>query len=310
MQLFDQAMKLDPQLLEARIWQGNALAAAHRWPEALTMYESVLLVDPENAMAKEGEVSTASQAALEARKSREMEASLGLLLRGRTFVPHDPTLLRNFGVQALDMQLYADSEAALLEAHALRRDDAPTLYALSRTQLQEQKMPQAEANMRAYLVLRPDDASAHYGLGRTLHMELRLDEARAELNRSIQLKPDQTESYYELGQIELDVHNDSAATPLFERVIARDPTHGGALTGMGIIAYRKKDYLTAEGFLKRAAASAPNYREARYYYGLTLMRLGKKELATTELDAAIRLAHQENSSDRSGMHLASPPPAH
>jgi tetratricopeptide (TPR) repeat protein len=308
MQLFDQAMKLDPQLLEARVWKGNALAASHRWPEALTMYESVLQADPENAMAKEGEASTASQAALEARKSREMEASLGLLLRARTFVPHDPILLRNFGVQAMDMKLYADSEAALLEAHALRPDDALTLYALSRTQLLQQKMPQAEANMRAYLVLRPDDASAHYGLGRILHMELRLDEARSELNRSIQLKPDQTESYYELGQIELDVHNDGAATPLFEKVIARDPTHGGALAGMGIIAYRKKDYLTAEGFLKRAAASAPNYREARYYYGLTLMRLGKKELAAPELDAAIRLAHQENSSERSGMHLAGPPP--
>lgn len=309
LQLFDQAVKLDPKSPEPRIWQGNALASSHRWPEALTMYESVLQTDPDNALAKQGEAGAASQAALAARKNHEMEASLGLLLRGRTFVPHDPTLLRNFGVQAMDMKLYADSEAALLEAHALSPNDALTLYALSRTQLLEQKMPQAEANMRAYLAIRPDDASAHYGLGRILHMELRLDEARAELNRSIQLQPDQTESYYELGQIELDLHNDGAAAPLFERVIARDPTHGGALTGMGILAYRKKDYLTAEGFLKRAAASAPNYREARYYYGLTLMRLGKKELAAPELDAAIRLAHQESAAERSGMHLASPPPA-
>ena len=272
------------------------------------MFESALQLDRENAAAKEGEVSTASQAALEARRNRDMEASLGLLLRARAFAPHDPTLLRNFGVQAMDMKLYGDSETALTEAHALRPDDALTLYALSRVQLSEQKMPAAEANMRAYLVMQPNDASAHYGLGCILHIDLRLDEARAELDHSVQLKPDQTESYYELGQIELDMHHDSLAAPLFERVVARDATHGGALAGLGIIAYRKKDYVTAESWLKRAAASAPDYRVARYYYGMTLTRLGKQGLAAPELEAAIRLSRQENSTERSGMHLASPSP--
>ncbi len=308
-QLFTQAMSLNSTAAEPRIWQARLLASTHQWDESLTMFESVLRRDPTNAMAREGEVTTASRAALEARKAREMEASLGLLLRARTFVPDDPVLLRNFGVQAMDMKLYEDSETALIEAHRLSPNDALTLYALSRTQLQMQKMPQAEANMRAYLVMRPDDPTAHYGLGRILHMDLRLDEARIELRRSIELQPVQTESYYELGQIELDVHNDAVAAPLFQKVLERDPNHGGALAGLGIIAYRKKDYLTAEGYLKHAAASAPNYRVARYYYGITLMRLGKKDEAAPELEAATLLARQENTTERGGMHLASPPPA-
>ncbi len=308
-QLFTQAMSLNPTAAEPRIWQGKLLASTSQWDESLTMFESVLRRDPADAMAREGEVTTASQAALAARKAREMEASLGLLLRARTFVPDDPVLLRNFGVQAMDMKLYEDSETALTAAHRIRPDDALTLYALSRTQLQMQKMPQAEANMRAYLVMKPDDPTAHYALGRILHIDLRIDEARVELKRSIELQPVQTESYYELGQIELDVHNDSLAAPLFQKVVERDPNHGGALAGLGIIAYRKKDYLTAEGYLKRAAASAPNYRVARYYYGITLMRLGKKEEAAPELEAATLLARQENTTERGGMHLASPPPA-
>ena len=88
----------------------------------------------------------------------------------------------------------------------------------------------------------------------------RTTEARAEFERSIQLEPAQTESYYELGQIELEVQHDSQAAPLFEKVLARDATHGGALAGMGIIAFRSKDYAQAEQYLARAEKTAPDYQ--------------------------------------------------
>jgi Flp pilus assembly protein TadD len=64
-------------------------------------------------------------------------------------------------------------------------------------------MPEAEANLRAYLKVRAEDATAHYGLGRLLHMLLRNDEAKAELQESIALRPVQSGSYYELGEVAL-----------------------------------------------------------------------------------------------------------
>src|SRR5207248_4321124 len=110
--------------------------------------------------------------------------------------------------------------------------------------------------------LKPGDASAHYGLGKLLHMEARDEEARAELQRSIALQPHQTESYYELGGIELDLQHNGQAAALFQKVLERNPKHGGALAGMGLIAYREKGYAKAEAWLKAAVVHAPEYSVA------------------------------------------------
>ena len=119
-----------------------------------------------------------------------------------------------------------------------------------------------------------------------------LPRARAEFERSIQLQPVQTEAYYQIGQIELDLHHDEKAEPLFRKVLARDPTHGGALTGMGIIAFRAKDFATSERQLAAAQKTAPDYGPAHYYRGLALAKLGRKQEADAELLRATELAKQ------------------
>jgi len=153
----------------------------------------------------------------------------------------------------------AMADAALTQAHQLAPDDTKILYALARVQLDEQKMPEAEANLRAYLKVRAEDATAHYGLGRLLHMLLRNDEAKAELQESIALRPVQSGSYYELGEVALEQNEINEAKSNYEKVLAVAPHHGGALTGMGVLAYRAKDYVAAEGYLKSAVLYASDF---------------------------------------------------
>jgi Flp pilus assembly protein TadD len=76
-------------------------------------------------------------------------------------------------------------------------------------------------------------------------------------------------------------------------VLERDATHGGALTGMGIVAFRAKNYAEAEQYLARAEKTAPNYQPAHYYRGLALARLGQKEESQRELQAASELDRQQ-----------------
>jgi tetratricopeptide (TPR) repeat protein len=126
-----------------------------------------------------------------------------------------------------------------------------------------------------------------------LEAEQRCAEAKAEFERSIQLQPVQTESYYELGQLELEVQHDAQAAPFFEKVLARDANHGGALTGMGIIAFRSKNYAQAEQYLARAEKAAPDYQPAHYYRGLVLARLGQKDESQRELQVAAALDRKQ-----------------
>jgi tetratricopeptide (TPR) repeat protein len=166
-------------------------------------------------------------------------------------------------------------------------------------------MPEAEANLRAYLKAQPDDASAHYGLGHLLHMEVKDDEAKAELEKSIALQPRQTAAYFELGEIALAMQQDEEAKAQYGKVLAADPHHGGALTGMGIAAYRAKDYSAAEEYLRQAVAVAPDYPVAHRYYAMVLERMGRQADADRESELAKRLTEEQNRMSR-GYALQSP----
>jgi tetratricopeptide (TPR) repeat protein len=120
-------------------------------------------------------------------------------------------------------------------------------------------------------------------------MQQRTDDARAEFERSIQLQPVQTESYYQIGQIELEAHQDAKADALFHKTLERDPTHGGSLTGLGVLAFRAKDYVKSEQYLAAAEKSAPSYGPAHYYRGLALAHLGRKDEGDAELREATKL---------------------
>lgn len=180
--------------------------------DALRSFEKVLSVDPESKDAREGEVKAAIVAALAEQKIGLDGDALLYLIRARKLVPDSPELLFAFGMQAERMRIFKDADEALEKAHTLAPQDLRILYALSHVQMDEQKMAEAEANLKAYLQQKPDDATAHYGLGLLLHMVLRNDEAKAEFRRSIR----QQIHYPAVFQV---AENCAVATPLPPRPI-------------------------------------------------------------------------------------------
>ena len=67
------------------------------------------------------------------------------------------------------------------------------------------------------------------------------------------------------------------------RVLARAPHHAGALTGLGQLALRAKQYATAEQWLREAEESDPTYPTPHYFRGLALAKLGRKDEAQQEM---------------------------
>jgi len=286
---------------------GRIRTEQHRFDDAMQAFEAVLKTEPKNSAAAAGEVKAGIAAALQAKRAGDNEGAIVYLVRARKYVPDDAELLFDFGVHADAMHFYKDAEEALTRSLELRRNDPQTIYALGHLELDEQKMPQAEAHLRQYLQLRPEDATAHFGLGKLLHILARDEEAQGELRRSIELQPQQTESYYEFGDIELERHEDAAAAVLFQKVLERDPKHGGALTGIGIIAYRAKEYAQAEIYLKSAVMYAPDYSPAHLHYSMVLARLGRAAEAQQELTLA-QDAEQKEKQEQRGFVLSTSPP--
>ena len=256
---------------------------------AMDSFEATLSANPHDPAAQDGERKAAIALALQLRVN-DGPAALAVLERARAALPDDPTILTDLGIQADVLRRYPESTEALRAALRLRHDDPTTQYALAHTLTDSGNAVEAESLFHAYLAQRPNDASAHYGLGHLLQMQQRNDDATAEFQRSIALQPVQTESYYQLGQMALDEHRDDDARVMFQKTLSRMGTHGGALAGMGILAFRAKDYASARTWLQQAITASPDYQPAHYYLGLTLGRLGDKEGSARELATAARLA--------------------
>lgn len=292
-ELLTEVVQSEPGNVEGLIKLGQVELALGLNDDALKSFESALMLNQKAQDAREGEVKAAEAAALADSKAGIDGSALLCLIRARKFVPDSPELLLDFGMQAERMRIFHDADEALTKAHELAPEDLKILYALAHVQLDEQKMPEAEANLRQYLKQRPDDPTARYGLGHLLHMTTRDDAAKEELDRSIALQPRQTASYYELGEIALEQDQDDAAGEAFAKVLRLAPHHGGALTGMGVLALRAKDYSTAEQYLKSATMYAADYPKAHHYYALVLARLGRVEEARREAARATELDAQE-----------------
>lgn len=292
-ELLSTLVQREPRNTQA--WQllGKVQTDQQLYGEAMKSFAAALAITPHSIESQNGEIRAAVKDALSLRASGDQNGALAALLRGLKAVPNSPELLTDFGIQADAMHIYSDADHALTKAHKIDPSNLKTLYALAHVELDEQEMPAAEKHLRAYLQMRPNDATAHYGLGHLLHMMSQDDAAVVQLRRSIAIQPDQIASYYELGVIALDRHQDKDAQAEFAHVLAMNPYHGGALTGMGILKFRSKDYNAAANYLKQAVLYAPSYVPAHRYYAMALTHLGDKSEAERQLEIAQALtAHQ------------------
>lgn len=305
---FAHALAVDPRSIAANDAVGNLLLEQHQDPEAMDRFETVLATAPQNSVARQGEVKAATELALKARRDGHPDVALEVLRHACSKLPDDPQLLLDLGIEATELHQDTEAVQALQRALTLNAGNPTLLYALAHAEFDEQHMPDAERDFKAYLASRPDDASAHFGLGKLYEMEQQTTEARAQFESSLRLEPKQTASYYELGQMDLEAHDDADAQRLFERVLARDPSHAGALTGMGQISLRAKQYATAEAYLAKAEKADPTYAPPHYYRGLALAHMGRADEANQELHSGDGRIDATPNADDTGIAASPPPP--
>ena len=118
------------------------------------------------------------------------------------------------------------------------------------------------------------------------------------------MAPNQAESYYQIGQMALDNGDYIAAQQECRKALEHDPKHGGALTALGVAAFRLNQYGEAVLSLQAAVAAAPEYQPAHYYYGLALAKAGQKEASERELKIAAQMADEQNRRQAQRFQLA------
>jgi tetratricopeptide (TPR) repeat protein len=137
--------------------------------------------------------------------------------------------------------------------------------------------------------LNPADASAHYNLGLLYQGHGQLEDAKICFKRAIEIDPEEADAHYQLGRIAREQGDLSGAIAHFEAVVTRSSTHSlnEVWREIGRTYLEANQYEDARNAFERFIEKRESDAEGRYYYGLTLHKLGQTRDAATQMEACI-----------------------
>ena len=137
--------------------------------------------------------------------------------------------------------------------------------------------------------LNPADASAHYQLGLIYQKRGELDAAVGSFKRAIEIDPGETDAHYQLGRIARQEGRLNEAVQHFERVVRLEPAHSQneIWRETGLVYYDAGQYQDALEMFDKFLDRRPSDAEARYWRGMTLNKLGRRNEAIQEMQNCV-----------------------
>lgn len=99
--------------------------------------------------------------------------------------------------------------------------------------------------------------------------------AREYLSKAIEMKGDYTEAIFALAQLEAEAGNVKEAIAQTERASVIAPNDIGIFFQLGFLRYTAADYAGAVSALERTVLLTPIYANAKYFLGLSYVRIGR-----------------------------------
>ncbi len=145
-----------------------------------------------------------------------------------------------------------------------------------------------ETALRTYgeaLAANPTNPAIYLILARLEGVKGDLAKAREYALRALDLKSNFTQAAFMLAQIEIESGNLKAAISVIENATKIEPNNGTSFFQLGFLKYNDKDYRGAVEAFDRAVVLVPDYANAKYFRGLSLVRLGDRLKATADFEA-------------------------
>ena len=190
--LYERALRIKPDYMEAHSNLGNALRQMGRIPEAIAECRTALRLNPNYAKAH----NNLGNALLDAGRMPEALAEYETALR---LTPDDARTHYNFGVALFQAGRRPEAVAQYEASLRFAPDDAETHYNLGNALLQTGRIPEAIKHYEATVQIKPDYVEARNNLGNALLSAGRISEAIEQFAAAVRLKPDYAEAYNNLG---------------------------------------------------------------------------------------------------------------
>jgi tetratricopeptide (TPR) repeat protein len=192
LELFQQALRIKPDFVEAHYNLGIALAQTGKNQEAIAHYEQALRINPDYAEAH----NNLGNALGETGKIEEAIAHYKQALRIK---PDFAEAHYDLGMALVQTGKNEEAIAHFEQALRIKPDYAEAHSNLGVSLAQTGKIKEAIAHFEQALRIKPDFAGGHYNLGIALAQTGRTEEAIAHFEQALRIEPDNAEAHCNLG---------------------------------------------------------------------------------------------------------------
>jgi len=286
---FREAIRLDPDLVEARRQIVALLMSQQQWTQVVDQCHEILRREPEDASTQY----TMGQALVRNGQTDEGKKDLerAQAMRKRHQETQEAQELQNEGVRDLSAGKSSDAIKALTTAVRLDPSSANHMY-LGLALAASGEVKSGMQELAAALELDPNNARAHVNLGSVYLQNGQEFLAKGEFEKALQIDPWFPEAHNNLGLILSKSNEAEQAEQHFRLAADLEPQYLEAVFNHGLSLRALNRLDDALAAFRRAAELAPGNAQVQYALGLTLKDKGELRSAQAALDRAAALERQ------------------
>jgi tetratricopeptide (TPR) repeat protein len=218
-----------------------------------------------------------------------------------------------------------DKAIELVSQQAAKANTSEMYVLLARLYMADKQLEKAEASLKKSLELNPNSYGTFFLLGTLYSQQKNIDKALAEYQAAIKINGNNASLWTVVGMLQQQANRPDEATKAYSRALEIEPNSGVAANNLawmyattkggdldkaldmarrakvalpkeptvsdtlGWVFYQRKLYDSAVPLLQEAIKANPSSAEYHYHLAASLLGSGKKDLARTELNAALRL---------------------
>jgi len=203
--------------------------------------------------------------------------------------PNDFFLHQNF---AVFLELTGDLAGAAAEWQKFRDllpQDSLGYFQVGRLGVVLQRYAEAEASLRTALAIRPSRSEAWIELGNALALQKKYPEALDRYTSALARDPQNSQLLLRRGKVLGYLNRHAEATESYRAALRLNPGDGLSHFELGVELLAVKDFGGAGQEFREAARLTPDRAAARFNYGVWLMQQNQREAAVQEFEAVLRL---------------------
>jgi Tfp pilus assembly protein PilF len=254
----EEALKVEPNNVEAMILLGNAFSGQNEIDKAMPLYEKALSLDPANLKAM------LNLAAVQLRKK---DVPLAETTFKKALQQHTNDIQAYLAIAAFyaATQRPQETEVLLKKAFDMAPSDSRCLYSLSNYFLSTKRIVEAESIFKEAIARKPEEREPRWGMANFYLQQGKVDTGIEVLNELLKIKKNDRQSLLLLAEIYISRDDDAKAEKSIQTVLAANKNDGNAHFLNGRILRRRREYDKAmtefDTAIKLDVSLSPSYLE-------------------------------------------------